>query len=463
MDLITTIGRLHPVLVHLPIGIFVTVLFLSFISMTEKYSYLSASVRYILVAGLVTAVLSLITGYILSLEGSNAENDVEIHKWTAIGMTVVYAAYYFFSPLLTQYKYPNLIALIVMLSALIITGHQGGSLTHGSDFLFASENSETTTDFVKPVITDISKANVYKDIVGYTLQTKCVECHGENKQKGKLRLDDPDWIKKGGKNGIILVNGEPDKSELIKRILLDDIDEHHMPPTEKTQLSPAEKNILSWWVKTGASFDASVESLSPDPSIKNDLDQFNQNLKGSAKSIKIRNEVSPADENTLKILRSVGWVIAPIATGDNHLRASGFNLEIPVDSAVSLLTKIKSQLIELKLGKTGMNDTVMIRLGEFDQLEKLWLENNNITDSGIKSLTNLKKLEFLNLSATGISLNGLKQLMGNQNLVAIYASGTKINQSDLVSLRTANSKTKIQLTDTLPFYPSDTMLFRRAN
>ena len=463
MDLITTIGRLHPVLVHLPIGIFVTVLLLSFFSMTEKYSYLSASVRYIRAAGLFTAILSLITGHILSLEGSNAENDVEIHKWTAIGMTLVYAAYYFFSPLLTQYKYPNLIALIVMLAALIITGHQGGSLTHGSDFLFASEKSDLTADIVKPVISDISRANVYKDIVGYTLQTKCVECHGENKQKGKLRLDDPEWIRKGGKNGIILVSGEPDKSELIKRILLDDIDEHHMPPKEKTQLSAAEKNILSWWVKTGASFDASVGSLAPDLSIKNDLDQFRQNLGASVKSIKTRSAVSPADDKTLNIIRSAGWVISPIAVGDHHLRVSGFNLEIPVDSALSLLTGIKSQLIELKLGKTGLNDSAMTRIAEFDQLEKLWLEHNNITDAGVKSLTNLKNLEMLNLSGTGISINGLKLLTGNPSLLAVYASGTKINQAELGTLKSTNNKIKIQLTDTLPFFTSDTMLFRRAD
>jgi len=463
MDLITTIGRLHPVLVHLPIGIFITVLFLSFFSMTEKYKYVSTSIRYILAAGLITALLSLVTGYILSLEGSNAENDVEIHKWTAIGMTIVYAAYYFFSPLLTQYKYPNLIALVIMFVALIITGHQGGSLTHGDDFLFVTEKTDPINELAKPVISDISKANVYKDIVGYTLQTKCVECHGENKQKGKLRLDDQEWIMKGGKNGAILVSGDPDKSELIKRILLDDIDEHHMPPKEKTQLSSAEKNILSWWVKTGASFDASVESLAPDSSIKTDLDQFKKGLATSAPTVKIRSEVPAADDKILNSLRSVGWVISPIAAGDHHLRASGFNLEISVDSALSLLASIKTQLIELKLGKTNMNDASMIKISAFDQLEKLWLENNNISDAGIKPLTNLKNLEFLNLSGTAISVNGLKQLIRNQNLVSLYASGTKINQDELATIKNVNSKVKIQITDTLPFFPTDTMVYRRVN
>ena len=133
------IGRLHPLLVHLPIGIFIIVLLLSVFSMTKKYSFVASSIRFILAAGLISAILSLITGYILSLENSNTSDEVELHKWTAMGMTLIYAAYYFFCPMLTQYKFPNLFALLIMFIALMITGHQGGSLTHGEDFLFAKK------------------------------------------------------------------------------------------------------------------------------------------------------------------------------------------------------------------------------------------------------------------------------------------------------------------------------------
>lgn len=456
------IGRLHPLLVHLPIGIFIIVLLLSVFSMTKKFSFVASSIRFILAAGLISAILSLITGYILSLDGSNPENDVELHKWTAIAMTLIYTAYYFFSPILTQYKYPNLVALMIMFIALLITGHQGGSLTHGEDYFYAENNSSEEKINLQHEITDIAKANVYKDVVAYTLQTKCVECHGANKQKGKLRLDESAWIEKGGKNGKSFVKGDPDNSELIKRILLDENDDHHMPPKKKTQLNASEKNILSWWIKTGASFDASIESLSPDDNIKKDLEIFKQSL-GSTKTTSItRNDVSPADEKILNSLKLAGWVIAPIANGDNHLRVSGFNIESSIDSSLSLLSGIREQITDLRLGDTELTDESLKKISLLSNLEKLWLNNNKITDAGMSSLIGLKNLSYLNVSHTGITINGLKQLSSLPNLNSLYASGTAISPSDLASLKMENAKKKIYISDTLPFFATDTLIVRKV-
>jgi len=456
------IGRLHPILVHLPIGIFIVVLLLSVFSMSKKYSFLSGSVRLILAAGLIFSILSLITGYILSLEGSNAENDVELHKWTAIGMTIIYTAYYFFSPILTQYNFANLIALLIMFISLVMTGHQGGSLTHGEDFLFSEFNSNEEMTSKQPLITDIAKANVYKDIVAYTLQSKCVECHGANKQKGKLRLDEVQWIEKGGKSGSTLVKGDPDNSEMIKRILLDDNDEHHMPPKKNSQLNESEKNILAWWVKSGASFDATVETLTLNENIQKDLEIFKQSLGNKNKELRTRTTVAPADEKILHSLRSAGWVISPISLGDNHLRISGFNLESSIDSALSLLSGIRDQVIELRLGKTGLTDESLKQISSLINIEKLWLNNNNITDAGISSIKALKHLEYLNVSYTRITVNGLKQMISIPNLKSIYASGTTINNAELNSLKSPNANQKIYLSDTLPFYPTDTLIMRKA-
>ena len=460
MDPISIIGRFHPVLVHLPIGIFVTVLLLSLFSMKEKYSFLKDSIRIILGSGLITAVLSIISGYVLSLEGANTEADVEIHQWTAIGMTMIYTAYFFFSPLLTQYKYANIIALLVMLVSLVLTGHQGGSLTHGENFLWTKGN-ENEIKANTPVITDIQKADVYRDIVGHTLQTKCVECHGANKQKGKLRLDDPTWIEKGGKNGAVLVKGDAENSELIKRLLLDDNDDHHMPPIEKEQLTTAEKSILSWWIRTGAQYTASVESLQPDEVILKELENFKRNLsKAEVKAIE-RLEVKPADASLIQSLKKIGWVISPIAINDNHLRATGFNLTVNIDSALNLLGLVSEQLIELKLNKSGITDTTINRIEKFQSLEKLWLENNSITDLGINSISRLKNLQYLNLSNTLITTNGVKKLNDLVQLKSIYVSRTEINPEDAKQLMSVLKNVKIFTSDSLPKLPTDSLLVKK--
>ena len=42
---------------------------------------------------------------------------------------------------------------------------------------------------IKP-IPNVQEAYVYSDVIKPILQTKCYSCHGVNKQKGKLRMDD---------------------------------------------------------------------------------------------------------------------------------------------------------------------------------------------------------------------------------------------------------------------------------
>ena len=43
----------------------------------------------------------------------------------------------------------------------------------------------------KKVIANINEAVVYKDVIEPILAAKCYSCHGDSKQKGKLRLDLP--------------------------------------------------------------------------------------------------------------------------------------------------------------------------------------------------------------------------------------------------------------------------------
>jgi hypothetical protein len=121
--------------------------------------------------------------------------------------------------------------------------------------------------------------------IKYTLNQKCVQCHGSDKQKGKLRLDDLNWIKTGGKNGNLINVNNPAEGELIKRILLDDIDEHHMPPKEKAQLTDAELVIFQWWINTGASFDKSVAALAPDEKVIKALASFKTENQNQEKAI----------------------------------------------------------------------------------------------------------------------------------------------------------------------------------
>src|SRR5687767_8323951 len=81
------------------------------------------------------------------------------------------------------------------------------------------------------------------------LAHQCTKCHGQQKQKGELRLDTKAFAMKGGENGVVIVPGKAAESELLKRISLPTADDDHMPP-EKI-LEPGDLETLRKWVAAG--------------------------------------------------------------------------------------------------------------------------------------------------------------------------------------------------------------------
>jgi len=109
---------------------------------------------------------------------------------------------------------------------------------------------------------------VYTGIVKPIFDEKCISCHGEQKQKKKLRLDSLAAIMKGGKDGAVVVPGNADKSDLIDRITLDLKDDDHMPPQRRQQLTDKQVLILEWWVKAGAPGDVPLSSVKMPDDVK---------------------------------------------------------------------------------------------------------------------------------------------------------------------------------------------------
>jgi Protein of unknown function (DUF1553)/Protein of unknown function (DUF1549)/Concanavalin A-like lectin/glucanases superfamily/Planctomycete cytochrome C len=88
------------------------------------------------------------------------------------------------------------------------------------------------------------------------LSDRCFRCHGPDasKRKAELRLDIPAGpFKKLDGGWAVVAPGNPERSELIRRIFADDDD--RMPPFEShLSLSDAEKALLLRWVKEGADY-----------------------------------------------------------------------------------------------------------------------------------------------------------------------------------------------------------------
>ena len=116
-----------------------------------------------------------------------------------------------------------------------MAGHFGATLTHGEGLMAWSARTEKTA---------VAASDVHPVLVKH-----CVECHGPKKQKGRLRLDTLAAARAEGKSGeVALVPGDPEKSELIRRILLPRDDDEAMPPGDQIPLSSAEITALEAWV-----------------------------------------------------------------------------------------------------------------------------------------------------------------------------------------------------------------------
>ncbi len=97
------------------------------------------------------------------------------------------------------------------------------------------------------------------------LETKCVECHNPEKIKGELQMHTAAALMKGGENGPIITAGQPDKSELIKRITLHKGDDDVMPP-KSGGLPPEQVAVLKQWIAEGAPWpkDVVLKAVSED-------------------------------------------------------------------------------------------------------------------------------------------------------------------------------------------------------
>jgi len=463
MNLIELIGRFHPVLVHLPIGIFVLVIVMDGLTRFDKFAYLSASIRLILGIGILSAILSLVTGYTLSLEGINNQDLVDNHQWTAIGTTALFTAYYFLRQKLMAKRLAHTYSLLLLLVLLAWTGHQGGSLTHGEGFLTEGTLDAKTITAAPLDIKDINQALVYKDLVQYTLNQKCVQCHGSKKQKGKLRLDDLSWIKAGGKNGNLINTTDPSDGELIKRILLDDIDEHHMPPKEKTQLTDAELVIFQWWINAGASFDKSVAALAPDAKVIKALASFKVENQTQEKTIvKTRAPIEKLEKKMQEKLEKMGWVVSTISFDDNHIRLIGYNIEGAINDALVAAAEISEHVIELKLSFSALKDNDLNNLRKFKNLEKLWLDHTDISDNALKQVTALNNLGYLNIVNTKTTASGVKNLMNLPNLKMIYLQGIKITTDERLALESIKTNVNLYFGDSMKSVITDTIFVKKA-
>ncbi len=105
------------------------------------------------------------------------------------------------------------------------------------------------------------------------LSSKCSSCHSDVKRRGGLSLADYPSLRKGGESGEVIKPGDPSGSELYRRITLPGDAEGYMPRNHKSPPSPAEIEVLRWWIEIGAPEKGVVRDLRPPQAVASELKQ----------------------------------------------------------------------------------------------------------------------------------------------------------------------------------------------
>ena len=91
----------------------------------------------------------------------------------------------------------------------------------------------------------------YQKDIAPIFADNCLKCHGPEKQKSALRLDDRPLMLKGGDSGLpTIVPGKPEKSFLLE-VISDPDHEQAMPP-KGDRLTEKQINTLTTWIQEGA-------------------------------------------------------------------------------------------------------------------------------------------------------------------------------------------------------------------
>ncbi|MBL9126090.1 MAG: hypothetical protein JNL97_00515 [Verrucomicrobiales bacterium] len=279
-----------------------------------------------------------------------------------------------------------------------------------------------------------------KDVVPI-LRTHCIECHGAEKQKAKLRLDTKADLLKGGKSGEIVKAGNAAASDFHKRVVLPKDNDDRMPP-EGEPLSAEKAAILEKWINEGLNWPDGIailgpSSASPAPSPAPAAAAASNRPAVPAPELPKDFKPSPAEATAIAALAKNGVDVRSLAQNspwrEVNLRPQGASI---TDASIADLKDVGS-LVELRLGGTKITDASLAMVKSFPHLQVLGLELTGITDAGVAHVAALSNLTSLNLYGTAVTDASLAHLQGLKHLRNVYLWQTKVTPEGVQKLQAA--------------------------
>jgi uncharacterized membrane protein len=464
MDILKQLlGRLHPLIVHLPIGFIIAGLLLQFLDRKQKEFTRVISIIYLWGGNF--AVLACITGYLQYLGEGYSFDSVKIHLWsgiaTALFSFVLWARLKAFSFVSFLIKVPVLVLSGLIFVLISFTGHQGGNITHGEEYLVEPLPNSIKSALGYDVfeVKEIALTNdnwesavLYTDIIEPILNNNCVSCHNPKKAKGELVLHTEEGILTSGENSPVVSANHPDKSDLFIRMELPKSDDNHMPPDGKKQPTKEEIKLVGIWIENGHSFDKTIDELGLPKSL------FESFIVKTQVNDYPTVEIAAAALDSINNIKNTGLHVEAISENTNFLSVSALNLPSFTDADAQNLRSLAPQLAILDLGGTQITDSIFKDLTALPNLTVLKLDNTKVTGESIGQLKALEHLKTINLSNTDFEEANLTHLQDFNLLERVFLFKPSVNKKGVEIIN--EGRTIVEYGNyTLPVIESDSVIY----
>lgn len=439
-------GRLHPMILHAPIGLMIGLVFVEAVGLARARP-LGREVRLALVwLTVISAGASIATGLLLNRAGGYPSGAAGVHQWVAIGAgtSVLLAAIAAQARSAAAYGF----FLLVGAGLLIPAGHLGAGMTHGEDFLFEPFRPARETGPIVPASGRAAgevthPASAYARLIAPILEDHCYSCHGPAKRKGGLSLHTPQFIIAGGDSGVPIVPGDPEASDLVRRLRLPIDDDEHMPPRSKDQLQPGEKQLLEAWIRAGASFESEEDpALAPSE-------------RSSSEPVVPATSVVAASPEAIAALRDHLVHVEPVSRESPLLVIDAAAVAGSLGDAEveSLLRPVAGQVSDLSLARSKVSDQSMDLITALPHLRRLNLSATSIGDAGVARLSEHAALEELIITQTAVTDAGLAAIARAPKLKSIYLWACPVTPGGLAAVRHDHEDIDIDAGDVEPAQP----------
>lgn len=448
-DMVRFLGRFHPVILHLPIGIFALILFLEIGRMFSRKPREESLAPMFFGAG--SAVLAVIAGFLLYHGGSYEDNAIaERHLWGGLGFACAAILTFIVKAWNIALGTGNFVFRILLFGSVGVMGftsHDGASMTHGPDYLvrYAPDPLRELIGLepkpkeapAKPLEEQI----VYVDIVAPILERRCVECHREGNTKGRLRMDTYEFLVKGGREGSAIKPGSAEDSNIVFRVELPLDDPDHMPPDGKPEMEANELTVVKWWLDQGGEPDKTVADYELNDEVREAIAQLLPASVGRAVAEPVAAiDLDLPDAELIATVKTLGEDFPGGLTFESQQSSNLTFTAVSMrqgltDENFAKLGPVIPKFVFVDLSATSITDRSVVLLAAAENLRVVRLAETSITDTTIDTLIKLQNLESINLYGTKVTDEGVAKLAALPNLKRLYLWQTDVSEETITALK----------------------------